>query len=319
MISAVIPCYNEDGNIANMHRRLVDVFTKIGTDYQIIFVNNGSIDGSVSTFQGVVDRDAHVTVISLTRNYGSQSAYSCGLKFATGDCVLCLDGDIQDPPELLPEMLAKWASGYDVVYGVRSHRRGSLVRRIGYKVFYRMFARLSYIKIPLDAGDFALLDSRVVQTLNLLPERDRFLRGLRAWVGFRQTGVEYTRDQREWGETSNSLIDNFRWASKGIFSFSYKPLEMISMLAGLMVVAAFLGILLYVVLHFLNQNSPPGFSTLIVLILFLGAIQLASLAIIGEYLGRMFEEIKHRPIYLIDEIVSQKGAIKPDPGSGHDA
>ena len=314
----VVPCYNEEGNIANMHDRLVTVFSGIGAPYEIIFVNNGSFDNSAVVFDKVVKADVNVKVVSLSRNYGSQSAYSCGLNYTNGDCVLCLDGDIQDPPELLPQMLEKWSAGYDVVYGVRVRRKGGLARRIGYKLFYRLFRKLSYIDMPLDAGDFALLDRRVVMALHLLPERDRFLRGLRAWVGFKQAGIGYTRNEREWGRTSNSFTDNFRWASRGIFSFSYKPLEMISIVAGVMVAIALLGIVVYVVLYFVSPHTPPGFATLIVAVLFLGAIQLASLAIIGEYLGRMFEEIKRRPLYLVDEIMDQNGVIKPDMRSDRD-
>ena len=313
-VSAVIPCYNEAGNIIMMHQRLRSMFIQSELAYEIIFINNGSHDDSDSIFHEIVRADERVKVISLSRNYGSQNAISCGLEYAKGDCVVCLDGDIQDPPELIPQMVEKWREGFDVVYGVRSRRKGSIVRRACYKMFYRLFRKLSYVDVPLDAGDFALMDRRVVRAVMSLPERNRFMRGLRAWVGFRQTGIEYTREDRYSGKTTNSFMGNMRWAIMGIFSFSYKPLEMISVMAGLTVAISIIGIIVYVILYFVSPVRPPGFTTSIVAILFIGGMQLSSLAIIGEYLGRMFDEVKDRPLFLIDEILSQENTLGGNKG-----
>lgn len=306
-ISIVIPCYNEAENIMNMYHRLTVTLKSVTESYEILYINNGSTDGSQEIFSRLVKEDPKVTVICLSRNFGSsQPAYTCGMEYATGDALVCLDGDIQDPPELIPEMVQKWQDGYDVVYGVRKRRKGSILRRIGYKFFYRLMKKLSYIDVPLDAGDFALLDRKVVDALNRLPERNRFLRGLRSWVGFKQTGVEYVRADREAGETSNSFFDNIRWAKMGIFSFSYQPLEWISFISSFVVGLSAIGIILYVISYFVYPTAPRGFSTLIVAILFIGAIQLLCLSIIGEYLGKIFEEVKQRPKYLIKEILKQE-------------
>ncbi|MGE5548915.1 MAG: glycosyltransferase family 2 protein [Bacteroidota bacterium] len=310
-ISVIIPCYNEADNIIALYDRLTKVLAGLTDDYELLYVNNGSTDASDRIFRRLCAQDEKVTVICLSRNFGSsQPAYTCGMEHAAGDCVVCIDGDLQDPPELIPDMVAKWREGYDVVYGIRKKREGGLVRRIGYKLFYRLFKRLSYIDIPLDAGDFALLDREVVQALNRLPERNRFLRGLRAWVGFKQTGVEYVRAERKAGRTSNSFIDNIRWANMGIFSFSYRPLELISFLAIFVVALSAVGIVIYIASYFLYPSAPRGFSTLIVSILFIGGIQLLCLSIMGEYLGKIFEEVKQRPKYLVKEILHKDKTTK---------
>jgi dolichol-phosphate mannosyltransferase len=306
-ISIVIPCYNEAENIINLYIRLKSVLEQITAFYEIIYVNNGSKDSSERIFRNLVNQDPCVTVINLSRNFGSsQPAYTCGMEYASGDCVVCLDGDLQDPPEIIPSMVEKWLEGYDVVYGIRKRREGNLVRRIGYKLFYRIFRKLSYIEVPLDAGDFALIDRKAVDALNRLTERNRFLRGLRSWVGFKQIGVEYHRAEREAGKTSNSFMDNIRWAKMGIFSFSYRPLDWISYLAFFVVALSAIGIVAYIISYFAAPLAPRGFSTLIVAILFIGGIQLLCLSIIGEYLGKIFEEVKQRPKYIIKDIMKKE-------------
>lgn len=304
-ISVIIPCYNEEGNILNMYERLIKVLNPITNNYELVFINNGSTDNSYKIFDYLTEKNPKVTVIELSRNFGSsQPAYTCGLEYVTGDCAVLIDGDIQDPPELIPNMVKKWLEGYDVVYGIRKKRKGSLIRRIGYKIFYRMLKKLAYIDIPLDAGDFSLIDRKVIDALNLLPERNRFIRGLRAWVGFKSIGIEYTREDRKAGKTSNSFMDNIRWAKMGIFSFSYYPLELISYIAFIVMLISLFGICVYIISYFVYPNAPRGFSTLIVAILFLGSIQLLSLSIIGEYLGKIFEETKGRPKYIIKRIIN---------------
>lgn len=313
-ISVVIPCFNEQENILPMYHRLRKILDKLTKKYEIIYVNNGSTDNSDTVFRKLAKKDKKVVVIYLSRNfYKSQGAYTAGMDYATGDVAILIDGDLQDPPELIPKMVEKWQQGFDIVYGVRKKRRGSILRKIGYLLFYRIFNKLSYIDIPLDAGDFSLIDRKVLDVINIMPERDRYIRGLRAWVGFKRTGIEYTRAERKKGTTTNSLIDNFRWAALGIFSFSYVPLELISWLAIFVVIIAAVAIILYTILYFVI-GAPTGFLTLLVVVLFLGGIQLLSLSIIAQYLGKMFEEMKGRPKYVISEILNDnRKRIKTSP------
>lgn len=226
------------------------------------------------------------------------------MTIATGDAVVLLDGDLQDPPEVIIEFAKKWSDGYDVVYGIRTKRETTFFLRFAYKLFYRIFSKLSYVRIPRDAGDFSLMDRKVVQALVAMPERDMFVRGLRAWVGFKQTGVPYHRPERMFGRTTNSLFKNIRWAKKGIFSFSYEPLELVFYLAFTVSVVSLFAILVYFFLYFYLPEPPPGTSTIIIFILFFSSIQLISLSVIGEYLGRIFEEVKGRPKFIVKEILN---------------
>jgi dolichol-phosphate mannosyltransferase len=254
----------------------------------------------------LAERDPKVVVVNHTRNFGSQSAFTSGMEIATGDAVVLLDGDLQDPPELIEKFYACWREGYDVVYGVRERRVTTLPMQLAYKLFYRVFRSLSYVSIPVDAGDFSLLDRRVVDALNALPESNRFLRGLRAWVGFRQTGVPYVRPARPYGETTNSLRRNIGWARKAIVSFSYAPLNLIAWLAlvtvGLSVVAA----IVTIVLRIADPHAAPrGITTLILVVLFIGGIQLICLSIVGSYLAHIYEEVKRRPAYIVESVVNR--------------
>lgn len=308
-ISVVIPCYNEQDNIRPMYQRLTAVMSRLTPRYELIFVNNGSYDGSAPILAEIAHVDPRVSVLTLARNFGSQGAYTCGMEYASGDGVVFLDGDIQDPPEVIPALAAKWVEGYDVVYGIRKRRKGGIVKRIGYKGFYRLFRRLSYVNIPVDAGDFGLMDRKVVEVLSRMPERSRFMRGLRAWAGFRQTGIPYVRDDRKAGRSSNSMLDLFRWAWMAVVSFSYGPLTLISYLAAFVMVLAAIGIVVYTALYVIYPNAPKGFQTLLVAILFLGAVQLFCLSIMGAYLGKIFEEIKARPVYIIQDVQNDHRAL----------
>ncbi len=285
-----------------MHARVTTVMADVTPRYEIVFVDNGSTDNSAEIFAEVAGSDSHVSVISMARNFGSQNAYSCGLDYASGDCAILLDGDIQDPPELIPDMVQRWLEGYEVVYGERIDRKASLFVRLTAKVFYRTFRRLSYVDIPVDAGDFSLIDRRVLDIMNAMPERNRFIRGLRAWAGFRQVGLPYVRDPRVQGKSSNSITDLFRWATTGLVSFSYAPLEWISGLSVVVMILAALAAVVYTALYFIFPNNPRGYQTLLLAVLFLGAIQMLCFSIIGSYLAKMFEEIKGRPKYVVDRI-----------------
>jgi dolichol-phosphate mannosyltransferase len=288
-----------------MHQRLTATFEKLGADYEIIFVNDCSPDNAREVLAELAGRDKHVTVINHTRNFGSQSAFTSGMRIATGDAVILLDGDLQDPPELIEDFYRKWQEGYEIVYGSRIKREATLFLRVAYKLFYRLFRRMAYVPIPLDAGDFSLIDRRAVNALNALPENNRFLRGLRAWIGYRQIGVPYVRPERMFGRTTNSLLKNLGWARKAIFSFSYAPLDLITWLALACVGVAFVAAVLQIVFRILDpQLVPSGFTTLIVLILFMGGIQLLCLSVIGSYLTHIYDEVKQRPPFIVDEIVN---------------
>lgn len=304
-LSAVIACYRDAPAVPIMHERLTEVFEKLDVDYEIIFVNDCSPDNAAEVLAELAEHDAHVTVVNHTRNFGSQNAFTCGMQIATGDAVILLDGDLQDPPELIESFYAKWREGFDVVYGERVKRDATFFLQVAYKIFYRVFRSLSYVRVPLDAGDFSLIDRRVVDALNALPENNRFLRGLRAWVGFRQIGVPYVRPERMFGRTTNSLLRNIGWARKAILSFSYWPLELINWIALFCVASAAIGIVWQVALRLLYPDlAPSGFTTLIVLILFVGGIQLLCLAIIGSYLAHIYDEVKQRPPYIVDHIIN---------------
>ncbi|HYR53766.1 MAG TPA: glycosyltransferase family 2 protein [Methylomirabilota bacterium] len=304
-LSAVIACYRDAPAVPIMYKRLIDTFAGIGVDYEIIFVNDASPDDAATVLADLAAKDPKVVVINHTRNFGSQNAFTSGMRLSTGDAVALLDGDLQDPPELIADFYKKWKEGFEVVYGVRVKREAPFLMAGAYKAFYRLFRATSYVPIPVDAGDFSLLDRKVVTVLNNLPENNRFLRGLRAWAGFRQTGVPYVRPERMFGTTTNSWIKNLRWARKAIFSFSYWPLEFITGIAIFTVIGSALAALAVVVVRIVNPASvASGFTTLIVLVLFLGGIQLLCLSIIGSYLEHIYDEVKRRPPYVVESILN---------------
>jgi polyisoprenyl-phosphate glycosyltransferase len=282
-ISAIIACYRDAPAVPQMHERLTAVLQKLG----------------------VAARDPHVVVVTHARNFGSQSAFTSGMRIATGDAVVLLDGDLQDPPELIADFAVQWQEGYEVVYGKRIKRETTRTMQVLYKLFYRVFRSMSYVRVPLDAGDFSLLDRKVVDALNSLPESNRFLRGLRAWVGFKQTGVPYVRPERPFGTSTNSLLRNLGWARKAIFSFSYAPLDFITWLALATVGATMIAIFTQVTLRLVAPGVvPKGFTTIILVILFIGGIQLLCLAIIGSYLAHIYDEVKRRPAYIVSNIIN---------------
>ena len=313
-LSAVVVCYRDAPAVPIMYERLTSVFGKLGVDYEIIYVNDASPDNAAEVLAGLAARDHKVVVINHTRNFGSQSGFTSGMRVATGDAVVLLDGDLQDPPELIEDFFREWQKGADVVYGARVQREAPLLMRGCYKLFYRVFRAASYVPVPVDAGDFSLLDRRVVDTLNAMPEKNRFIRGLRAWAGFRQTGVPYKRPERMFGRSSNSLLRNFGWAAKGIFSFSYAPLRMITVVALMTVVVSLILAAWQVGFRLLYPAATPGgLTTVILLILFLGGIQLLCLAVIGTYLAHIYDEVKHRPAYVVESILNAPAqSKKPD-------
>ncbi len=305
-ISAVIACYKDAMAMPVMYERLVRTFHKINADYEIIFVNDCSPDNTSDVLQILVQQDKHVTGIEHSRNFGSQSAFMSGMEIATGDVVVLLDGDLQDPPELIEEFYTKWIEGNEVVYGQRIKRDGNKILVRLYKVFYRIFRNLSYVPMPLDAGDFSMMDRKVVNELIKLPETDQFLRGLRAWVGFKQIGVAYTRPERMFGITTNNWRKNVGWARKAIFSFSYVPLELLTYLGWALTLVSFLAALLQIVLYFMGAKIPHGITTVIVLVLFFGGMNMLAISILGEYQAKILEEVKKRPKFIRRRIIKSQ-------------
>ena len=313
-LSPIIACYRDAQAVPHMYRRLVETFARIGCDYEIIFVNDGSPDDAREVLAAIAAADPNVVVINHARNFGSQSAFTSGMAIATGDACILLDGDLQDPPELIEQFVARWKEGYDVVYGERVSRDAPRMMRIFYKSFYRVFQRAAYVKVPLDAGDFSLIDRRVVDALRSMPEKQRFVRGLRAWVGFKQTGVPYVRPERMFGVTTNNFRKNLGWARRAVVSFSYAPLDFITGLALAIVALSAVGLVGQVVLKIVAPDAAPqGLTTVITLILFIGGIQLLCLAIIGSYIAHMYEEVKGRPSFVVDSV------FNPPPGAAIDA
>ncbi len=295
-LSAIIACYMDGQAIPIMHARLTEVFRKLDVDYEIIFVNDGSPDDSAQRILALSKTDPHVVGITHSRNFGSQMAFRSGMEMAAMQACILLDGDLQDPPELIEQFYEQWVAGHDVVYGRRVRREMPVVWGLLYKSFYRIFAKFSYVKIPHDAGDFSLIDRRVVGWLLRCPERDLFLRGLRAYVGFSQTGVDYFRPKRMFGESTNNLLKNLEWAKRGIFSFSNTPLKILSAGGVVLLFISFVAATVVTLLRLLVPNvAPRGATTLLLASLFFGAINLFAVGLVGEYVAKIMEEVKGRP------------------------
>lgn len=295
-VSAIVACYKDADAIPIMHKRLVDTFTKLKIDYEIIFVNDASPDETIGVIKDISSQDPHVIGISHSRNFGSQMAFRSGMELASKNSVVLLDGDLQDPPELIEDFHKKWEDGYDVVYGRRIKREMPWYWGLMYKGFYRVFAAFSYIPIPKDAGDFSLIDRRVVGWMLQCGERDLFMRGLRAYVGFRQTGVDYVRPERMFGRSTNNLWKNIDWAKKGIFSFSNEPLAILTSTGLFLFLLSILLSAIAVVLKlFWPDIAPKGATTILIAVLLLGSLNLFSIGLIGEYIGKIMLEVKARP------------------------
>ncbi len=298
-ISVVVPIYNEQENLPELERRLADALTPY--DYDVVFVDDGSRDASLSMLLNFHAANPRMKALSFSRNFGHQVAISAGIDHAAGDAVILMDGDLQDPPEVLPRFIDKWREGFEVVYAVRRRRKESLPKRAAYAAFYRILWKVSYLNIPLDSGDFCLMDKKVVDVLKALPERTRFVRGLRTWAGYRQTGLEYERDRRYAGTPKYTFAKLLKLAYDGIVAFSDVPLRLAIYLGLGSAAAAFLGVL-FVVYEKVNNNVPVvGWTSTIVILLFLGGLILTTLGIIGEYISRIYEEVKHRPLYVVRE------------------
>lgn len=307
-ISVVPIAYRDEGNIAQLYKRTKASLEKITPNWEIIYVNDCSPDNSEQILRQLAKKDNRLTVILHSRNFGAQNAFTTGMKQATGDAVVLMDGDLQDPPELIEQFVVKWLKGYDVVYGKRKKREQSMgpFWEFIYHTFYVIFNKLSYIKVPLDAGDFSLMDRVVVDHINQLPEKDRFIRGLRAWVGFKQIGIDYIRPERYWGAgvSTTNFWKGLQWARKAIFSFSYAPLEWVVYVGLFSVIVTLFAILFYFILYFIIPEAPKGFLTTLLAVLFLGSVQLVVLSFLSEYIRRIFEEVKNRPEAIVKEVIN---------------
>ncbi len=318
-VSAIIACYKDAEAIPHMHRRLTETFQKLNIDYEIIFVNDCSPDNSAEVIEEISARDPHVLGVTHSRNFGSQMAFRSGMELTSMNSVVLLDGDLQDPPELIADFHAKWNEGYDVVYGRRIKREMPWYWGILYKAFYRIFAAFSYVKVPLDAGDFSLIDRRVVGWLLKCPERDLFMRGLRAYVGFRQTGIDYVRPERMFGVSTNNFLKNIDWAKRGIFSFSNTPLTVLTasgvVLFGISILLAIVAALLK---FFMPDIAPRGTTTLLIAILFFGSFNLFAVGVVGEYVAKIMTEVKGRPRLIRTALIrdGKRTDLLPDGKTG---
>ena len=310
-VSAVIACYKDNQAIPIMYERLKATFTRLNVDFEIVFVNDCSPDDTEDVIRSISRNDRRVIGITHSRNFGSQSAFLSGMEVASKNACVLLDGDLQDPPELIEQFVGLWRQGYDVVYGRRVKREATLFMQFAYKAFYRVFDYFSYISIPHDAGDFSLMDRRVVRAILRFPERDIFLRGVRAFAGFKQTGVDYVRPERMFGRSTNNLFKNIGWAKKGILSFSNTPLNMMSfagvVLLGLSVILG----LIQLSMRILSPTlAPRGATTTLLLILFFGSLNFFGISMVGEYIAKVFEEVKRRP-HFIRRSEIRDGEVRP--------
>jgi glycosyltransferase involved in cell wall biosynthesis len=301
-LSVVVPAYNEEEVLPELHRRLSAVLDTLGVEWEILYINDGSTDGTLEVVNGF--NDPRVALIDLSRNFGKEIAMTAGLDHARGDAVVVIDADLQDPPELIPELVQKWQEGFDVVYARRSVREGeTFVKKATAKLFYRSIQSISRVKIPPDTGDFRLLSRRAVESLKLLREQHRFMKGLFAWIGYPQVAVYYRRDPRFAGKTKWNYWRLWNFAIEGITSFSIAPLKLATYVGLLTAVGAFLAAGMVVYKTIFYGEPVRGYPSLMVVVLFLGGVQLMSLGMIGEYLGRMFNETKQRPLYLVNRFV----------------
>jgi dolichol-phosphate mannosyltransferase len=300
--SVVAPVFNEVQGIERFHERCSAALTKTGVAYEIVYVDDGSRDGSWGALERLAARDPRVRLVRLSRNFGHQSAISAGLADAAGDTVIVIDADLQDPPETIPELIARWRSGADIVYAVRRRREGeSSFKRATSAVFYRVLRWLADVDLPLDAGDFRLMSRRAVDALLAMPEHDRYVRGMVAWIGFETDRVEYERDARFAGETKYPLSRMVRFALDGIVGFSMRPLRLATWL-GLLVSAAAFVLAVFLVIARLQGHIPvQGWTSLAVLVLLVGGVQLVTIGVIGEYMARIYNEVRGRPLFLVRE------------------
>ena len=299
-LSIIVPIFNEEGSIDELYERLMLNISKVTNDYEIIFINDGSKDHSLYKLMELTKLSNKVYYINFSRNFGHQIAVTAGLDFCSGDAVIIIDADLQDPPELIPELYKKYKEGYEVVYAKRARRKGeSWLKLITAKLFYRILERITTFKIPVDTGDFRLVDRKIVEYLKLMPEQNKFLRGQIAWLGFKQTHVEYVRDVRKYGKTGYSYAKMIRFALDGITAFSDKPLRLVTQIGIFISLMAFIQILFALYGYYIGRTI-TGWTSLLISTMFFGGVQLVSIGIIGLYISRINKNVINRPMYIIE-------------------
>jgi dolichol-phosphate mannosyltransferase len=314
--SVIVPMYNEEEVIDHTYGRLKEVMDSAGEPYELIFVNDGSRDGTVAKTSLIAGADPNVRLIDFSRNFGHQIAISAGMDYAQGDAIVVIDADLQDPPEVILQMIAKWKEGYEVVYGRRLKRKGeTLFKKLTALAFYRLLRSMTNVEIPLDTGDFRLIDRKVCDVLRGLKEKNRFVRGLISWIGFRQTSVEYVREERFAGETKYPLKKMIGFALDGITSFSYKPLKIATYLGFFLSLGSFFYLLIILYQRLFTSTTIEGWTTIVGLNLLFNGIILLLLGVIGEYIGRIYDESKNRPLYIVRETLGYaEQAAKAEAG-----
>ncbi|MPM26553.1 putative glycosyltransferase [bioreactor metagenome] len=307
VFTVIVPVYNEKDCLEELYRRVKQVMEQTKEAWELVLVDDGSTDGSTEIIRKFGKEDSHVRPVIFARNYGHQLAVTAGMDYSRGDAVLVIDADLQDPPEVMLDLIAKWREGFQVVYAVRAEREGeSKFKLLTASLFYRLIYRITDVKIPMDTGDFRLLDRKVVDTMNGMRERQRFLRGMSAWVGFRQVGVPYKRFARYAGSTKYPLKKMIKLAMTAITSFSYFPLQLSTWAGTFLAGIAFVLMILFIILRAVGSTFLAGQALTVVLVVFLGGIQLISLGILGEYIGRIYDEVKGRPLYTTSEAPSDE-------------
>ena len=303
-LSVVIPVYNSEKIFPELHRRLVKTLSDTVQSYEIIAVVDGCTDRSAEVIEIHTKENPHLKMVELSRNFGHQTAITAGLELSSGEMVVVMDDDLEDQPELLPKFLSKAQEGYDVVYGIRKKRKVSISRRVAFSFFYRLLNRLSAIDMPYDSGDFCLMKRPIVEALNAMPETNRYIRGLRTWLGLKQVGIEYERGRRPTGQSGYRLINYIKLAMDGILSFSYKPLTYVSVIGFVVASASFLAGMRLIILKLMQESSDvPGWASIMVAVLFIGGVQLISVGILGQYSARIYDEVNQRPKFVIKRTI----------------
>lgn len=309
--SLIVPLYNEELVVTESYRRLKNVMEKTEEDYEIIFVNDGSKDSTKEIVEDICKKDEKIKLVNFSRNFGHQAAITAGMNLASGKAIVVIDADLQDPPEVILQMIEKWKEGYEVVYGKRAKREGeSFFKKFTAKMFYRVLKSMTTINIPVDTGDFRLIDRKVCDSLNSLPEKNRYVRGLVSWVGYKQTFVEFVRQERFAGETKYPLKKMLKLAFDGITSFSHKPLLAGSYFGGILFLLGIVSTIAVLINDLINKISIINLNFMFTLILMMFGLVFVSLGIMGEYIGRIFDESKNRPLYIIDDIINYKEELK---------
>jgi polyisoprenyl-phosphate glycosyltransferase len=310
VISIVSPVFNEEECLEQFYAELNYVLEGLNCEYEVVLVDDGSVDRSAEIMRWIHASNPRWRIVHLARNFGHQAALSAGLDLARGQCVVAMDSDLQDRPSAIPGMLDLWRQGYQVVYAVRQKRKEGVLKRFLYRAFYRLFKLLAEVDIPLDSGDFSLMDRRVVNAIKELPEHGRFVRGLRSWAGFRQIGLEVERDARAAGTPKYTFLSLFKLASDGIFGFSRVPLRILTAVGGMFLSLSFVYLFVILILRLTGSFELPGWTTTVSFVILFGAMQLLSLGLLGEYVGRIYDEVKGRPVYILAATSDEEGYLQ---------